>query len=147
MIAYLDASALVKRYVVERGSRETQAFMVDADIVATSIVSRAEVSAAFARAARTKLVTIEAARKAQRAFAADWPDLARVPITEALAERAETLSWEHSLRGYDAVQLASALAWQDSVGADVVIATFDTELWTAAAAAGLTAWPENLVKA
>lgn len=61
MIAYLDASALVKRYVVERGSRETQAFMADADIVATSIVSRAEVSAAFATAARTRLVTIEAA--------------------------------------------------------------------------------------
>ena len=147
MIAYLDASALVKRYVVERGSRETQAFIDDADIVATSIVSRAEVSAAFARAARTKLVTVEAARKAQRAFAADWLDLARVPITEALAERAETLAWEHSLRGYDALQLASALAWQDSVGADVVIATFDTELWTAAAAAGLNARPENLVKA
>lgn len=147
MIAYLDASALVKRYVVERGSRETQAFMADAEIVATSIVSRAEVSAAFARAARTKLVTIDAARKAQRAFAADWPDLARVPITEALAERAETLAWEHSLRGYDAVQLASALAWQDSVGTAVAIATFDTELWTAAAAAGLKVWPENLGKA
>jgi uncharacterized protein len=57
------------------------------------------------------------------------------------------LAWEHRLRGYDAVQLASALAWQNSVGADVVIATFDTELWTAAAAAGLKAWPENLVKA
>lgn len=98
-------------------------------------------SAAFARAARTKLVTIDAARKAQRAFAADWPDLARVPITEALAERAETLAWEHSLRGYDAVQLASAFAWQDSVGAAVAIATFDTDLSTAAAAAGLKVWP------
>jgi predicted nucleic acid-binding protein len=147
VILYVDASALVKQYVVERGSREAQAFMADADIVATSIVSRAEVSAAFARAARMRLVTIEAARKAQRSFAADWPDLARVPVTEALAERAETLAWEHSLRGYDAVQLASALAWQDSVGAGVVIATFDRELWMAAAAAGLKAWPQNLVKA
>ena len=110
------------------------------------IVSRAEVSAALARAARTKLVTFETARKAQRAFAADWPDLARVPITEAAAERAEALAWEYSLRGYDAVQLASALAWQDSVGADLLVATFDAELWTAASAAGLKAWPDNLVK-
>ncbi|MGE5242990.1 MAG: type II toxin-antitoxin system VapC family toxin [Betaproteobacteria bacterium] len=147
MIAYLDASALVKRYVVERRSRETMAFIADAEIAATSIVSRAEVSAALARAARTKLVTLDTARKAQRAFAADWPDLARVPVTEALSERAEALAWEFGLRGYDTVQLASALTWQDSVGADVVIATFDAELWTAASMAGLKAWPDNLVKA
>jgi uncharacterized protein len=146
VIAYLDASALVKRYVVERRSRETIAFMARADIVATSMVSRAEVSAAFARAARTKLVRVETARNAQRAFAADWPDLARVPMTEALAERAQVLAWEYSLRGYHAVQLAAALTWQDSVSADLVIATFDRELWTAAHAAGLQAWPDNLVR-
>jgi predicted nucleic acid-binding protein len=146
VIAYVDASALVKRYIVERRSRETMAFIADADIVATSIVSRAEVSAAFARAARTKVVTVETARRAQRAFAADWPDLARVPITEALAERAEALAWRYRLRGYDALQLASALTWQDSVAAGLLIATFDAELWAAASAAGLKAWPDNLVK-
>lgn len=76
---------------------------------ATSIVSRAEVSAALAKAARTGLVTQDVARKAGRSFARDWPDLVRVPITEALVERADTLAWEHGLRGYDAVQLVSAL--------------------------------------
>lgn len=146
MIAYLDASALVKRYVVERSSRETVAFIGDAEIVATSIISRAEVSAAFARAARMRLVPLETARSAQRRFAADWPDLARVPLTEALAERAEALAWEYSLRGYDAVQLASALTWQAAVGADVRVATFDADLWMAASAAGLKPWPDHLIK-
>jgi predicted nucleic acid-binding protein len=96
--------------------------------------------------ARMKLVRVETARNAQRAFAADWPDLARVPMTEALAERAQVLAWEYSLRGYHAVQLAAALTWQDSVSADLVIATFDMELWSAAHAAGLQAWPDNLVR-
>lgn len=144
MIAYLDASALVKRYIIERRSRETIAFLSDSEITATSIVSRAEVAAALAKAARTQLVARDTARNAQRAFAADWPDLARVPVTEALVERAEALAWEHGLRGYDAVQLASALAWQESVGTDIVIATFDIELWKAARAAGLKAWPDTL---
>jgi uncharacterized protein len=143
MIAYLDASALVKRYLVERGSRETIALTADAEMSATSMVSRAEVAAALAKAARTGLVTQDRARGAQRSFAEDWPDLARVPVTEALVERAEALAWDHGLRGYDAVQLASALSWQESVGTEIVLATFDQQLWDAAPKAGVKAWPER----
>lgn len=144
MIAYLDASALVKRYVVERGSRGTISLTAECDMIATSTVTRAEVAAALAKAARTGLVTETRARRAQRSFAADWPDLVRVPVTEALVERAETLAWDHGLRGYDAVQLASALAWQESVGTEIVLATFDQQLWEAAPKAGATAWPDKL---
>jgi len=144
VIAYLDASALVKRYVVERGSRETIALTAESELIATSIVTRAEVAAAFAKAARTGLVTQDRARSAQRSFAGDWPDLVRVPVTEALVERAETLAWDHGLRGYDAVQLASALSWQESVSTEIVLATFDQQLWEAAPKAGMKAWPERL---
>ena len=92
MITYLDASALVKRYLVERGSRETIALTADSEMIATSIVTRAEVAAAFAKAARTGLVTEDRARRAHRSFAGDWQDLVRVPVTEALVERADTLA-------------------------------------------------------
>lgn len=143
MIAYLDASALVKRYLVERGSRETIALTAESEMVATSIVTRAEVAAALAQAARAGLVTEDRARRAQRSFARDWPDLVRVPVTEALVERAETLAWDHGLRGYDAVQLASALAWQESVGTEIVLAAFDRQLWDAAPKVGLKAWPDK----
>lgn len=144
MIAYLDASALVKRYIVERGSQETIALTADADMTATSIVSRAEVAAAFARAVRASLVKDDVARNAQTRFAGDWPDFARVSVTEALVERAERLAWEHGLRGYDSVQLASALTWQESVGEEIVLATFDQQLWEAATRSGLKAWPDQL---
>lgn len=143
MIAYLDASALVKRYVMERRSQETIELTSDAAMVATSVVSRVEVAAAFAKAARIGLVTEGIARKAQRRFADDWPDLLRVPVTEALVERADGLAWEHGLRGSDAVQLASALTWQESVGAEIVVATFDQQLWNAGRRSGLKAWPDD----
>jgi uncharacterized protein len=143
VIAYLDASALVKRYLVELGSRETIALTADAEMSATSMVTRAEVAAALAKATRTGLVTQDLARSAQRSFAEDWPDLARVPVTEAVVERAEALAWDHGLRGYDAVQLASALSWQESVGTEIVLATFDQQLWDAAPKAGVKAWPER----
>jgi predicted nucleic acid-binding protein len=144
VIAYLDASALVKRYIVERGSRETIALTADSEMTATSIVSRAEVAAAFARAVRAGIVKGEIARSAQRRFAGDWPDVVRVPVTESLTERAEGLAWEHGLRGYDAVQLASALTWQESVGEPIVLATFDQQLWEAGRRTGLTPWPDPL---
>jgi predicted nucleic acid-binding protein len=62
----------------------------------------------------------------------------------ALVERAETLAWEHGLRGYDAVQLASALTWRESAGHEVVLATFDQQLWEAAKRTGFKPWPEQL---
>jgi uncharacterized protein len=143
VIAYVDASALVKRYLIERGSRETIALTAESEMIATSLITRAEVAAAFAEAARTGLLTRERARNAQRSFTRDWRDLVRVPVTEALLERAETLAWDHSLRGYDAVQLASALAWQDSIGTEILIATFDRQLWEAAPNAGVKPWPDK----
>ena len=48
MIVYLDASALVKRYVEEAGSDEVASLIDGATVVGTSIVSRAEVAAALA---------------------------------------------------------------------------------------------------
>jgi predicted nucleic acid-binding protein len=101
------------------------------------------VAAALAKAVRAGLVTQEVARSAQRMFARDWPDLVRVPVTEALVERAEGLAWEHGLRGYDSVQVASALAWHESIGEEIVLATFDQQLWAAAKRTGLAAWPEQ----
>ncbi len=144
MIVYLDASALVKRYVVERGSRETGELSAAADVVATSLVSRAEVAAALAKAVRLKIVEPESGRKAQRAFTSEWPDIAKVPVTEALVSRAEVLAWDFGLRGYDAVQLASALTWQESVGTEITLATFNRQLWDAGAKAGVRMWPEEL---
>ena len=41
----------MKRYVVERGSRETIALSAESEVVATSFVTRVEVTAAFAKAA------------------------------------------------------------------------------------------------
>jgi predicted nucleic acid-binding protein len=144
VIVYLDASALVKRYVAERGSRETRELSTKADVVATSLITRVEVAAALAKAVRLGIIQPDSGRKAQRAFASQWPDIAKVPVSEALVSRAEALAWDFALRGYDAVQLASALTWQEAVGAEITLATFDRQLWDAGRKAGVRIWPETL---
>lgn len=143
MIVYLDASALVKRYVTEPGSEAVAALTGAGDVVVgTAAISRAEVSAALGKAVRLGMLSPDDGRAALGAFRSEWPDLVRLRITEAVVGRADHLSWTHGLRGYDAVHLAAALLWQEALEAPVVVATFDRELARAAREAGLTAWPE-----
>jgi predicted nucleic acid-binding protein len=141
VIVYADTSALVKTCLAEYGSADVIALTSKAEAVGTSVVSSAEAAAAFARAVRLGLIDLTGGQRAQRKFTREWPNLTRVPATEALISRAGALAWNHDLRGYDAIQLASALAWQDALGQEVILATFDRQLWEAASDAGLHAWP------
>ena len=144
MIAYLDASALVKRYVAEAGSAEVLEFIHQAEAVGTAVISRAEVAAALAKASRIQILLRDEAVSALKVFNRDWENLVRLQMTEGLVSRAVSLAWDYGLRGYDAVHLAAALFWQDMLGEPVVTASFDRQLWEAARAAGLTVWPESL---
>jgi predicted nucleic acid-binding protein len=140
MIAYLDASALVKRYVVEAGSDAVVRLLAETQVVGTAAISFVEVVAALAKAAR-----LGALDRQQGAFRADWPDLMRLPVTQPLLDRAANLAWQLGLRGYDAVQLAAAVAWQEALETPVTVATFDRQLWQAARQTGLTAFPADLI--
>ena len=70
--------------------------------------------------------------------------LVRTRVTERLIRHAGTLAWTCRLRGYDAVHLASAAAWQQALGRAVTIATFDRALWTAARTIALDPFPPEL---
>jgi predicted nucleic acid-binding protein len=144
VIVYLDASALVKRYVAEAGSAEVNGLIASAAALGTAAISRAEVSAALAKAARMGVLPRDEARAALQVFAAEWPDLVRLQLTEVVLVQAGELAWDHGLRGYDAVHLAAARFWQSSLGEPVTLAAFDRQLWEAGAAVGLTVWPGDL---
>ena len=64
MIVYCDASALVKRYIAEAASVGVEALIAQADVVGTGLISRAEVSAALAKADRMSWLMREAAVEA-----------------------------------------------------------------------------------
>jgi predicted nucleic acid-binding protein len=145
VIVYVDASALVKRYVAEAGSREVNALIAGASVVGTVAISHAEVSSALAKAVRMRLLSREDAASALQVFNAEWESLIRLQLTEVLISRAAALAWEHGLRGYDAVHLAAALFWQDMLGDPITLATYDRQLWEAAKVTGLVAWPESIL--
>jgi predicted nucleic acid-binding protein len=143
MIVYLDASALVKRYLIEPGTDDVARLIAAADGVGTSLISRAETSAALAKAVRVGALTRAGGAAALQVFRREWPLLIRVQATEMVLTRADALAWEQNLRGYDAVHLASALLWQEGLGEAVTLATFDRQLWDAARAQGMAVSPDD----
>ena len=144
MILYLDAGAAVKRYVTEPGTAKVQQAIEESSMVGTGLISRAEIAAALAKAARMGVLLPDEAEAALDAFRAEWPDFIRIQITEALVARADSLAWQHGLRGYDAVHLAAALTWQEGIGEPVTLTTFDRRLWESARQSGLLVFPDDL---
>src|SRR4030042_4158398 len=128
MILYMDASALVKRYIAESGSEDVNAWISTAEATVTSLVTRTEVAAAICRAARMKLILEEDAQKSLQVFRTEWNKLQRLPVTETTAALADHLACEHGLRGYDAIHLAATMLWQETLNIPVILVTFDNEL-------------------
>ena len=145
MFLYLDSSALVKRYIDEPHSEAVARLLDQTFAIGTSAISRVEVGAALARAARGNRLDADGARRAHEQFAEDWPDVGRVPVTDRLLARAEELAWKHGLRAYDAVQLAAALVCEETLAElheSVLFACFDDALTAAANSEGLSTWPD-----
>lgn len=144
MNLYLDTSALIKRYSIEPGSTDVQRLVQQSTLLATARITRAEMSAAFARAVRMGVLSRPQALRNLSRFQQDWFDLFRIDVSEALVAQADALAWLHTLRGYDAIHLAAALAWQNELGEPVAIATYDQQLWTASNEARLIVYPPQL---
>ncbi|MEW6716678.1 MAG: type II toxin-antitoxin system VapC family toxin [Chloroflexota bacterium] len=128
MILYLDASALVKRYIQEKDSEQVNARIHAAEMVVTSLITRVEVAVAIVRARRMNLISPEEALAALRQFRSEWESFQRLPITENTVIRGGALAYEHNLRGYDATHLACALIWQETLGMPISMASFDGQL-------------------
>ena len=59
--------------------------------------------------------------------------------------RAERLAWKHGLRAYDAMQLAAALVYEETIvrfDEIVLFGCFDDQLTAAANEEGLRTWPD-----
>jgi len=144
VIAYFDASALVKRWVQERGTEIVQAAFESTAIKVTAMTSGAEVPAALSLAVRAGRVSPAAGESALRSFWQEWPSFARVYLSELTARQAGDLAWNLGLRGYDAVHLASALAASTMAGEAATVVTFDRQLWRAAQQEGLPVIPQDI---
>lgn len=142
MILYFDTSALVKRYLREEESDKVIALFNEGDhIFGSIVVTQVEIAAIFQRAVRMGVTSPKLAAEVWEDFRDHWQSFTRLRISSATIERASENAWKYGLRGYDSLHLAGALLWQETLGAEITLATYDRELWMAAQKAGLESWP------
>ncbi len=132
MILYLDASALVKRYVEEDGSGLVISAMRDAG---------AWLACRIAYVETVRAVTLAGGRKAARRVASDWQSFDVVEVDDKLAEHAAELTVSSELRTLDALHLAAALVLPPE---RITFATWDARLHRAARGQGLRVLPDPL---
>ncbi|MGH7439179.1 MAG: type II toxin-antitoxin system VapC family toxin [Polyangiaceae bacterium] len=137
MIDFFDTSALAKRYLREPGSREVTRALARGHC-AVARIAYAELLAAAARACREGLIDEDARDRIFASALADFRDLTVVEIRASTLQAIPELVRRHPLRGYDAVQLACALALR-RVGPAVRFWAADATLRAAAKAEGLRA--------
>ena len=110
MRVFLDTSALAKRYIQEPGSEELGALLttVSTEII-VSTLAFVEFASAMGRKLRDKEVPEAAVGDAIKELKQDWRHVVtKIPLEEALAQEAAAVALEYSLKGADAVHMASA---------------------------------------
>lgn len=127
MIVYLDTSALLKLYVAEAGQEIVVERLRSGDQIATALITYVEMFAALARLEKERRVTAAGFAMLGEQLEANWASYWTVELTRSVARRAAMLARRHGLRGYDAVQLASALELRGS-DAKVEFLSFDARL-------------------
>jgi predicted nucleic acid-binding protein len=109
---FLETSALVKRYVAERGSGWVTALTNPGTGNACwlAATSRVEVLSAFYLKVRTGHLTQAQARRADQVFRQELATHYQlIPVRNKVLNRAMRLVARYPLRAYDAMQLAAAL--------------------------------------
>jgi uncharacterized protein len=129
---YLDASALVKRYVAEEGSELVLSAMAN---------SRAWAMCRIGYVETVRAVALAAGAKAVKRVEGEWPSFDVVEVDSTLAEDAARLAQSGELPSLDALHLAAALVLPSE---GLAVATWDARLHRAARDRGLDVIPEGL---
>ena len=137
MILYLDTSAIVKLYVTEEGSARVREAVEASDLVATSRVAYAEARAALAMAARLGRISEDERALAVATFRSEWHTFSVVNVTQPVVELAADLTETRSLRGFDAIHLASSLLVRQRTDVPVRFMAWGKALVRAASDTGL----------
>lgn len=111
-VYYFDSSAAVKRYVAEKGTAWIVSLFKPSanNIIYIAQITGVEVVSAISRRQHGGSLTAQSANKSISRFKRDFQTKLRVlRLTDAVTNEAMRLAETHGLRGYDAVQLATAV--------------------------------------
>ncbi len=132
MKVFFDSSALVKRYVPEKGTDTVLLICEQASQLGISVICYPEIISALCRLRRDKQIDGSHYVTAKQGIAQDLRDATLCNITETTVLQAILLLEENTLRAMDSFHIAAALEW----GADLFVSS-DLHQSKAAKKAGL----------
>jgi uncharacterized protein len=134
--AYFDTSALLKRYVDERGAIHARRLIRRYRVLSSAIAPLEAVSALCRRQRAGELKTADFEAITLR-LRADWDYWELVEIGSGVLDRAEGIIRQTGVRALDALHLASASMFQTEAEAEAPFVTGDDKQRKAASSLGL----------
>ncbi len=131
MKLFFDSSALVKRYVPEKGSETVLALCEDASELGLSVICFPEIISALCRLRRERRIEGFQYVAAKQGIIQDLRDATLCNITETTVLQSILILEENTLRAMDAFHIAAAVEWK----ADLFVSS-DTHQVKAAKKAG-----------
>ena len=132
MRLFLDSSALVKRYVPEKGSEAVFELCAEAEKLGVSVLGHVEIFSALCRLRREGKLTSLLYSMTKREVLQDLRDADLCGVTEECLSLSVSLLEENPLRAMDALHVAAALEWKAEL-----FASADAQQLRAAKKAGL----------
>lgn len=120
----------------EEGRELVRGAVEEAEWVATSTVAYAEARAALARKEREGELDREQHQRSVGALDGEWRGFVRISVSNLVAYRAGEMAERHTLRGFDAIHLASAARLGERFD-DLHFLAFDARLVEAARGASV----------
>lgn len=129
MKLYIDSNAFVSLYANDNPSHAvlTKEAIAQAQTTASSVITYAEVRAAFRALRHNKRITQKEFNQASHDFERDWTMVQSLQVSHPLALLAGALADTHLLKGCDAVHVATAVTLH-SLSSDLQFLTFDLQL-------------------
>jgi uncharacterized protein len=137
--AYVDSSALAKRYLEEAGRREVLRLLRRYDVVTSAVVT-VELRSALRRRVAEGALGVDAVPEILNRVAAEREFWALMDVSSEVLSAAEALVAAHPLRILDAIHVASARLFRSRVTTpEFIFVSADERQTAAAVAVGLTA--------
>jgi len=108
MRLFLDSSALIKRYIAERGTEQVVRFCREAEEIVISAICAPELISAFQRLRREGKLSSRQYRALKKDLAADLIQAATVRLDEVVLSRTVETLERTTVKTLDAIHIASA---------------------------------------
>ena len=115
MIYFYDTSALIKRYVQEKGSDIVDNLMESADEIFISAITMIESISAARRLLEERSLSKSDFNVFKDNLASDFPFFTVVDFSEYIEKKAIELIEKHQIKTLDAIQLACCLAVKEDI--------------------------------